>query len=291
MSPKTVYEHRRFLYGSLSHSVSERELDSLRLIDVASVAHAGTEHGIYGAQRSVVVLRRLLKFLKDSGYTMPFDWREVEIPKVAQQKPNEYLTQEELERVMNSFDISTHAGFRTRALTEVLFATGMRIAEAISLNKEDIDWEQKEAIVTNAKTKDREKIYFTDRSLGWLRKYLDFRKDDLPFLFVSGRGRLLSVSARNYLRTHTANLGIRKHIKHHIFRKTFATHLIQGGADITAVGDLCRHRSPRTTLRYYAVVNKDRSKALHQEILGRRAEAQGSKAVSYRKYVQGEVRK
>ena len=139
----------------------------------------------------------------------------------------------------------------------------------ISLNKEDIDWENKEAVVTNGKTKDREKIYFTDRSLLWLKKYLDSRKDDLLALFVSGRGRMLSVTARNYLRTHTQHLGIRKHIKHHIIRKTFATHLIQGGADITAVGDLCRHRSPRTTLRYYAVVNKERSKDLHRDILGR----------------------
>ena len=217
----------------------------------------------------MLLLRRVLKFLHDSGEQLPFSWRELEIPKVAEQKPNEYLTIEELQKVLNSFDISTPAGLRTRALTEVLFATGMRISEVISLNKEDIDWEQKEAIVTNGKTKDREKVYFTDQSLLWLKKYLDSRKDDLPALFVSGRGRMLSVTARNYLRTHTGHLGIRKHIKHHIFRKTFATHLIQGGADIVAVGDLCRHKSPRTTLRYYAGVNKERSKEKHKEILGR----------------------
>ncbi len=57
--------------------------------------------------------------------------------------------------------------------------------------------------------------------------------------------------------------------KHHIFRKTFATVLIQGGADITAVGDLCRHKSPRTTLQYYAAVNKERSKEVHQRVLNR----------------------
>ena len=196
------------------------------------------------------------------------DWHEIELPKVAQ-KPNEYLTPEELEKVLGSLDTSNHAGLRTRTLLEVLYATGMRIAEAISLNKADIDWENKEAIVMNAKTKDMEKIYFTDRCLDWLKKYLETRKDDLPSLFVSGRGRLLSVTSRNYLRTHLQNLGIRKHIKHHLFRKTFATHLIQGGADITAVGDLCRHRSPRTTLRYYAAINKERSKEIHQQIMGK----------------------
>jgi integrase/recombinase XerD len=227
----------------------------------------------------------VLKYIKDSGYSIPFDWREVEVPNVPT-KQNEYLTKEELEKVLNSFDITTPAGIRTRALTEVLFATGMRISEAISLNKEDIDWEKKEAMVTNAKTKDVEKIYFTSRSIEWLKKYIDSRKDDLPALFVSGRGRMLSVTARNYLRTHTGHLGIKKHIKHHLFRKTFATHLIQGGADIIAVGDLCRHRSPRTTLRFYAAVNKERSKDKHQEILGR---VLGGDAKPNKKSLKGEL--
>ncbi|GEM_PF-2640374 len=65
------------------------------------------------------------------------------------------------------------------------------------------------------------------------------------------------------------NIGIRKHIKHHLFRKSFVTHLIQGGADITAVSDLARHKSPRTTLRHYAAVNKERSKAVHQKVMNK----------------------
>lgn len=269
MSPKTVREHQRLIYGSLDHSISEFELSALKMTDAAKVIAAGKAHGQYGSQRSVVVLRRLLKFIRDSGTPIPFDWRELEVPKVSQ-KPNEYLTPEELELVLNSLDLTKQAGLRTRALLEVLYATGMRISEAISLNKSDIDWENKEAMVTNAKTKDLEKIYFTDRCLYWVKKYIDSRKDDLPAVFVSGRGRMLSVTSRNYMRTHLQHLGIRKHIKHHLFRKTFATHLIQGGADIIAVGDLCRHRSPRTTLRYYAAINKERSKEVHRQILGKK---------------------
>jgi len=268
MSPKTVYEHRRFLEGALSHSVAEKNIGSLRLIDAASVMQAGKQHGEYGAQRSVVVFRRLIKYAKYAGFQVPFDWRDVEIPKVPQ-KINEYLEAEEIELIRNSLDITTHAGLRTRALIEVLLDTGMRITEAISLNKADIDWEKMEVIITNAKTKDREKVYFTDRSLEWVKKYIESRKDNCPAVFVSGRGRMLSSSSRNYVRTHLQNLGIKKHIKHHIFRKTFATVLIQGGADITAVGDLCRHKSPRTTLRYYAGVNKERSKEIHRQVMNR----------------------
>mgnify|MGYP001617014996 CR=1 FL=1 len=271
LSDKTVREHERLIYGSLAHSISEYEINDLRMTDVAKVMAAGTAHGGYGPQRSVVVLRRLLKYIRESGTPIPFDWHELEVPKVAQ-KPNEYLTPDELEKVLGALDITDRAGLRTRALLETLWATGMRIAEAISLNKADIDWEKKEAMVKNAKTKDMEMIYFTPRCLDWLKKYLDSRKDDIPAVFVSGRGRMLSVTSRNYIRTHLQNLGIRKHIKHHLFRKTFATHLIQGGADITAVGDLCRHRSPRTTLRYYAAINKERSKEIHQQIMGKKEE-------------------
>jgi site-specific recombinase XerD len=268
MDPKTVREHERFLLGSLSHSISEKELSEVKLNDRAAVMHAGKAHGEYGPQRSVVTFRQLMKFAKGEGHQVPLEWRDIEVPQVPK-KENQYLTAEELEVIRNNLDITTHAGLRTRALFEVLLDTGMRITEAISLNKEDIDWELKEAVITNAKTKDREKIYFTDRSLEWIKKYYDFRKDDLPFVFVSGRGRLLSVTSRNYIRAHLWNLGIKKHIKHHIFRKTFATVLIQGGADITAVGDLCRHKSPRTTLRYYAGVNKERSKEVHQKVLNK----------------------
>jgi integrase len=80
----------------------------------------------------------------------------------------------------------------------------------------DIDWEKKEVCVVNAKSKDIEMVYFTDHSLFWLKKYMEKRKDDLPHLFVSGRGRLLTVTSRNYMRTHLDNIGIKKHIKHHI---------------------------------------------------------------------------
>src|SRR3989344_1398864 len=134
MSPKTVREHQRLLYGSLSHSISEYNLSDLKMTDAAKVISAGRAHGQYGSQRSVVTLRQLLKFIKESGTPTPFDWRELEVPKVPK-KANEYLTPEELELVRNSLDLTNPAGLRTRALIETLYATGMRIAEAISLNK------------------------------------------------------------------------------------------------------------------------------------------------------------
>ena len=266
MDPKTIASDKTILYGSFSHSVSERELDSLKMSDIADVVAAGRAHGEYGPQRSVTALRKFFKYLEDSGVQPPFDWRDIDVPHVPK-KINEYFTKEELIKILESFDLTKLHGLRERALCEVLFATGMRISEAISLNKADINWETKEAIVVNAKTGDQQSVLFTDRALLWLKKYLDARKDDMPYLFISGKGRLLDITARTYLRTHTTHLGIQKHIKNHAFRKSFATHLIQQGADPATVSQLCRHRDVRTTLRYYAAINKERSKEIHTDIM------------------------
>jgi site-specific recombinase XerD len=268
MDQKTLASDKIILYGSLSHSISEHDLESLTLADLALVKAAGREHGEFGPQRSASILRKFFRYLEDSAVTVPFDWRDIEVPRVPK-KQNEYLIEEELGRVFSAFDITKLHGLRTRALCEVLFGTGMRISEALSLNIADIDWAKREAVIVNAKTKDRETIRFSERCLYWLRRYLDARKDGMPYLFVSGKGRMPTVTARCYLRTHTKHLGINKHLKNHIFRKSYATHLIEQGEDIIAVRRLLRHKSARTTLRHYAVINQKRSKQVHADIMNK----------------------
>jgi len=267
-NPKTIREHRRFLDGPIMEAVGERDIDSLRIVDAAKIEKAGGDYGEYGPQRAIVTFRRLMQYSRGSGFTFSFDFRDLEVPKV-HKKLNEAFLPEELDVIRDALDITAHAGLRTRALIETLLDTGMRITEACNLKKDDIDWERHEATITNSKTKDVEKVFFTDRSLEWIKRYYEFRKDDMPWVFISGRGHLLPVSSRNYIRTHLQNLGIRKWVKHHNFRKTFTTTLIEGGADITAVADLARHKSPRTTLQYYAAINKKRSKEVHQRVLNK----------------------
>lgn len=266
MCEKTISEYDRMLYGSLSESIQDIELQNLRMVDVALVEEAGRGHGEYGAQRAVVVFRRLLCFIRDTGLKLPFDWRDVKLPK-APDRPTHSLSESELDQLFDSFNLSDIAHLRTRALLEVMLDTGMRIGEACSLNRNEIDWENKEVEITNCKTKKRELVYFTDRSLYWVKRYLDRRKDDMEALFLSGRGRLLPSTANNFLRVHTAGLGIKKHVHHHLFRKTFVTELLRRGVDIKSVQALARHRSERTTLKHYAAVDVGRCKGLHQKVM------------------------
>jgi integrase/recombinase XerD len=270
MSKKTIANDRYYLEGSLAHSIQDIEVMDLKRTDVSKVIEAGRTLGKYGPQRGVVMLRKVLRYLKESGHEIPFRWQDIKIPTVSQKKV-EYLTEDELERLLDGIDLVDPSGFRTRVLLEVLYATGMRIGEALSMNKEDIDWKNKEAIVINVKSKEPEKVYFSDRSLYWLKRYLDGRDDDNPALFVSCGKRLRRSSSGKCIHRLifgvAAQLGIKKQITHHIFRKTFVTHLLQRKADIMAVKDLARHRSERTTLQNYAGVDKQRSKAIHRDIM------------------------
>ena len=268
---KTIGAHRHFLYGPVALALGETEIEALKLNDQAKILEAGKPYGDYGSQRAITTFRALMEYLDGDGLVLKFDWRNIKTPQSPARK-NEYFTETELETVMNAIDLRTIAGLRTRALLEVLYATGMRISEACALDQTDINWEEKTATILNAKFQSYQPIYFTDKSLEWLKKYLDVRKDkDIPALFTSGRGRLLPQSSRTFMRDHMKpilkTLGFDKHLKHHAFRKTFVTHLFEKGGDIVSIRAAARHNSPRTTLRYYAVANQERVKDMHQRLL------------------------
>ena len=269
MTPKTIKNDRYYL-RAIANSLQDVEVMDLKKTDISKVIAAASKYGKYGPQRGVVMLRKLLRYLQASGQPIPFRWQGLKIPSVSRNKV-EYLTEDELERVLNAIDLTIPSGLRTRVLLEVLYATGMRIGEAISMDKNDIDWDNKEAIVMNVKSKELEKVYFTDRSLHWLKRYLAGRTDRSPALFVSNGIRLTRNGSHGCLRRHlrgiAVSLGIKKRINHHIFRKTFVTHLVQRQADIMVVKDLARHRSERTTLLNYTGVDKKRSKAIHAKIM------------------------
>lgn len=266
---KTIHEHRRFFDNVIIPALGDRELDSLRKIDSVLVESLGKNFGEHGAQRSVCLLRRLLNYIDDSGERMPFSWRELKLPRVPT-SPIHALNDEEYEYVCSQIDTNTTAGLRLRTVVELLYASGMRIGELISINKTDIDWPNKEAEIVNVKTHNKEKIYFNDRSLMWLRRYLDKRRDNDVALFISGRGRLLEVTSRNYMLKFANKLealGFKKHIHHHIFRKSYITKLLKNGVNIKGVQILGRHKSERTTLRHYTAVSVDEAKNEHVRVM------------------------
>lgn len=266
---KTIKEISRFLGQPIYIAVGEIELEDLKYIHTASVKDAGTRYGIYGAQRAVVYFKQLLDYASKAGYKVPFNYHEIKIPKVPDKRV-EYLTTDEIEQIRACFPLTTQAGLRTRALMEFLLDTGLRIGEAIALNRSDVNLDLKEIQILNIKTKEWGSVFINDDvSVKWLKMYLESRTDDNPALFVSGRNRMLSVSSRNYIRQATKHLSFSKRICHHVFRRTLGTTLAQEGVDLKTVKDILRHKSERTTLRYYIGSDKERSREKHKEITSR----------------------
>jgi site-specific recombinase XerD len=263
----TLGEYRHFLGGSLSHCcVMDKEVMDLRLTDVADVIQAGGVHGEFGPQRSVSLFRQLLRYLEEKGEKIPFNWMLIKLPPVPE-KEQDFLIPEEFEDFVNQIDTNTLYGLRDRALYELLWSTGLRIGEALKLNRDC--YLNRETKIKNAKGGDEAKVYFSERSVRWIDEYLKRREDTCAALFVVyqlGIRRLKGCQARKNLLTYRQKFGIEKRITHHAFRRSFCSLLLDKGATIKEVQYLARHKSERTTLRFYCKVQKEKVKEVHQRI-------------------------
>ncbi|MCL5667355.1 MAG: tyrosine-type recombinase/integrase [Patescibacteria group bacterium] len=270
LNQKTFDEYKRLWEKVLIPSgVPDIEIDRLKKNDVDKILLAGQQHGMFGGQRGVV-LRQLLEYIRGEGHATSVNWWEISLPTVAK-KEVDWLDQDEWQKVRNAFNLNWIIGIRDRALVEILHASGMRIGEALSLNRDTIVWEKREAeIIGGKKPYKPRKVYFTDESLQHLKNYLDLRNDNFPPLFVSLTGQRASpAGVRRTIHTAMKLAGIKKRIHPHIFRSTFATELLHGRTDIKSVQALCGHESERTTLRYYAAVSKSRCKEEHQRVMNK----------------------
>jgi site-specific recombinase XerD len=184
-----------------------------------------------------------------------------------------YLTPEEVERFVQVIPLITskneihHPGLRFRALVETLLGSAMRIGELLSLNRTDIDFERKEACVIGKGNKERT-VFFTDRALLWLERYMEIRTDDLPALFLSQNGTRLSRTDiwRPFHRFRRL-AGLNKPVRPHLLRHTAATQLLFNGCPVGHIKEILGHERLETTCRYYLGLDRRAAKAAHQQYL------------------------
>lgn len=197
--------------------------------------------------------------------------RPLRIPRVSVT----YLTQDEIEQFLSAIHIRTRAGHTNasglmfRALVETLAGTGMRISEALALNVSDIDWKNQEARIVGKGAKERT-VFFSDRSVRWLRRYVEQRTDRCPSLFATSRShhRLRRHEAERLCRATAARSGSPKRVTLHVLRHTFATTLLRNGCPIGHIQGLLGHERLETTCRYYlGVMNRDELKRAHERFL------------------------
>ena len=174
----------------------------------------------------------------------------------------EVLTDENIEVLRDSCQ-----ELRDVAMIDLLISTGMRVGELVKINREDIDFQERQCVVFGKGNKERE-VYFNARTKIHLKKYLDERTDDNPALFVSLNkpyNRLTISGVERRLRTIGERVNIGK-VHPHKFRRTLATMAIDKGMPIEQVQKMLGHVKIDTTL-HYAMVNQANVKAAHRKFL------------------------
>ena len=180
----------------------------------------------------------------------------------------EFLTEQEINQILYSIKIDTPAGYRNRAIFELLYASGMRVSELCSLNFENLNLEENEIKVFGKGSKERI-VLITERAKNFLIEYIKTARpiisgrenpaDNDP-VFVNKTGyRLQSQSVRLAAADITAKIELPKHVTPHVFRHSFATKMLDNGADLRAVQELLGHSSISTT-QIYTHVSAERLK-------------------------------
>jgi len=186
-----------------------------------------------------------------------------------------FLLPEELEKLFNAVDTSTVIGLRDRAILEVLFSTGLRVSELVSLNREQVNIELGEFGVIGKGGKARV-VFLSKRAKDWLKKYLDKRNDSYSPLFIRYSGpkskegltneklRLSVRSVERMIDKYRKKAGILFRIGPHVLRHSFATDLLSHGADLRSVQEMLGHKNISTTQIYTHVTNT-RLREIHEK--------------------------
>ena len=176
-----------------------------------------------------------------------------------------FLGQKEVERLLEAPDESTATGIRDRAILEMLYACGVRLAEIQSMDVSQINFDRREILVIGKGSKERS-VVFGQHAAAALRRYLQDSRPELasgpePALFLNRYGKRLSRrSIEKLVERYSGQAQTRDGVHPHTLRHTFATHMLEGGADLRVIQELLGHSSPNTT-QIYAHVTKQEALA------------------------------
>ena len=225
--------------------------------------------------RKIASIRTFFKFLYRERKVNSNPAMSLTLPKRPKSLPK-FLTPEEVEQILNNVKIETPAGFRNRAILELLWATGMRVSELSGLNFGDLNLENNEIRVFGKGAKERI-ILVSDRAKTYLERYIDsarplvakgYRLEDPTEsspVFINNTGyRLQTKTIRNVINDIVERIELPKHVTPHVFRHSFATHLIENGADLRVVQELLGHASISNT-QIYTHVSMQHMKEVYNE--------------------------
>ncbi len=216
----------------------------------------------------LAAVRSLFKYLVRSGELDRNPTQMIVSPKISSTLPS-FLQQEEASEMASSFDLETNQGKRDKALCELLYGSGLRISEALQLNIGEIDFKRRVVRVLGKRSKERI-VPVTQAAVDSIELYLTVRKDFNPLpketaLFLGTRGqRLTSVSAYRIVQKALRPITEAARKSPHVLRHSFATHLLDNGADLKAVSEMLGHASLSTT-QVYTHISVERLKEAYKK--------------------------
>jgi integrase/recombinase XerD len=208
--------------------------------------------------RAVSAARGLFRFLMLDGHIQRHPAEDLNTPQGNAYLPR-FLTEEEMERLLSAPDVSTDEGIRDRAMMELMYAAGLRVSELVDLKRTDLNLDAG-LVACHGKGSKERRVPIGKSATHWLQQYQSVRarfgKGHNPHLFLNIRGARLT---RNYawamIKRHAQSARL-DHVSPHTLRHSFATHLLQRGADSRSVQALLGHSDISTTQIYTHITDR-----------------------------------
>ena len=244
-------------------------LDSININDIKSVKYETirgylsylheNKYKSKSISRMISSMRSFFKYLKGKDIIINNPMTLISNPKLEKKLPK-YLTINEVEKILNVPDMNDKIGIRDAFILELLYVSGIRVSELVNIKLNDIEESQRRIKILGKGNKERYVLYGS-RCSELLKKYISVRSDFLKYpndyLILSKTGRKINTrEIRNIINRIKTKAGISISISPHTFRHTFATHMLNEGADLRAVQELLGHENLSTTTIYTHLTNE-----------------------------------
>jgi len=267
---KTIENYQRYL-GRFIDYLGDLDVEEITLQEIKEYRRFLNQHpsnlSVNTINYHIIALRAFLKYLALNDFNV-VNADKIELPKTERAKI-EFLSIEEIERLKEVCKGDKIENIRNLAILELLFCSGVRISELVSLNKSDIDFKTKEFVIRGKGGKLRP-CFLTDEAVQILQIYLNRRNDNFTPLFINSKTKAGSVTSKieidkyrlstyriqEIIRNLTKFAGINKKVTPHTLRHSFATNLLNNGADLRSVQEMLGHSSVTTTQIYTHFTNK-----------------------------------
>ncbi len=267
LSENTIAAYKRDLMKFIDFAKTKKKVSDVDEITHETVSEyfnylRKTEIAVSSSARNLSSLKGFFKYLDANNYVRR-DPTEKLLPMRTERKLPEVLSVEETEKILNAPDTSNKLGLRDRAILELLYSSGLRVSELTNLKIPDIFFDEEVLRILGKGSKERI-VPFGQSAEKFLKEYLyksrpllEKRNRSENFVFLNSRGGKLSrMSIWQIVNKYVKQAGITKEVHPHTFRHSFATHLIEGGADLRAVQEMLGHADISTT-QIYTHIDRD----------------------------------